>query len=172
MFVFVLTTCASHAQEPATIKLRVMGLFSPDRETDLREVMLKIPDAKLLSIDYANAEVVFEYDPTKSFEKAKPEKIPERLDNAVRTNSYSTFSIKPLSTTPKDKLQKCAIGVVGLDCKGCALAAYESVARIEGVEQATASFKDGLVTARFDPEKTNRGALEEALTKARVELKK
>jgi copper chaperone CopZ len=160
------------AQEPTTIKLRVTGLFSPDREADLREVMLKIPDAKLVSIDYANAEAVFEYDPTKSFDKAKPEKIPERLDNAVRTNSTSTFSIKPLSTTPKDKLQKIEIGVVGLDCKGCAFAAYECVARIEGVEQATASFKDGLVIAKFDPEKTNRGALEEALTKARVELKK
>ena len=168
--------CVSRAQaqtpDPATIKLRVTGLFSPDREADLREVMLKIPDAKLVSIDYANAEALFEYDPTKSFDKAKPDKIPERLDNAVRTNSYSTFSIKPLSSTPKDKLQKIEIGVVGLDCKGCALAAYECVARIEGVDQATVSFKDGLVTAKFDPEKTNRAALEEALTKARVELKK
>jgi copper chaperone CopZ len=172
IFLTVLTTCVSQAQEPATITLRVTGLFSPDREADLREVMLKIPDAKLISIDYANAEAVFEYDPTKSFDKAKPEKIPERLDNAVRTNSNSTFAIKPLSTIPKDKLQKIEIGVVGLDCKGCAFAAYESVARIEGVEQATASFKDGLVTAKVDPEKTNRGALEEALTKARVELKK
>jgi copper chaperone CopZ len=172
----LLFVCVSRAQaqtpEPATIKLRVTGLFSPDRETDLREVMLKIPDAKLVSIDYANAEAVFEYEANKAFDKAKPDKIPERLDNAVRTNSFSTFSIKPLSTTPKEKLQKVEIGVVGLDCKGCALAAYECVARIDGVDQATASFKDGLVTARFDPDKTNRAALEEALTKARVELKK
>jgi copper chaperone CopZ len=158
--------------ELATIKLRVTGLFQPDREQDLREVMLKIPAAKLVSIDYANAEAVFEYDPQKSFDKAKPDKIPERLDNAVRTNSYSTFGIKPLSTTSKEKLQRVEIGVVGLDCKGCALAAYESVARIEGVVQATASFKDGLVSAKFDPEKTNREALEAALMKARVELKK
>ncbi len=175
VFVFVSAACVSQSQEPAppaTIKLRVNGLFSPDREADLREVMVQIPDARLLSIDYANAEAVFAYEANKSFDKAKPEKIPERLDNAVRTHSRSTFSIKPLSTTPKEKLQAVEIGVVGLDCKGCALAAYESVARIEGVEQATASFKDGLVTAKFDPEKTNRGALEEALTKARVELKK
>jgi len=134
--------------------------------------MLQIPDAKLVSIDYSAAEAVFEYNPQKSFDKAKPDKIPERLDNAVRTNSHSTFGVKPLSTTPADKLQTVEIGVVGLDCKGCALAAYESVARLEGVVQATASFKTGLVTAKFDPEKTNRAALEEALVKARVELKK
>jgi copper chaperone CopZ len=166
----------ARAQEPsldtATIKLRVTGLFSPDREQDLREVMMLIPGAKLVSIDFVTAEAIFEYNPQKSFDKAKPDKIPERLDNAVRTNSRSTFGIKPLSTTPADKLQSVEIGVVGLDCKGCALAAYESVARIDGVVQATASFKAGLVTAKFDPEKTNRAALEEALVKARVELKK
>lgn len=164
----------AYAEEPAdlaTIKLRVTGLFSPDRAADLREVMLKIPDAKLISIDYANAEAVFEYDPKTAFDKAKPDKIPERLDNAIRTNSFSTFGIKPLSTTPKEKLQRVEIAVVGLDCKGCALAAYESVAKIDGVDQATCSFKEGLVTAKFDPEKTNRAALEAALIKVRVELK-
>lgn len=171
----VTSSALGSADEPtglATIKVRVTGLFQPDREQDLREVMLLIPDAKLVSLDYANAEALFEYDPKTSFNKATPDKFPERLDNAVRTNSRSTFGVKPLSTTPKEKLQRIEIGVVGLDCKGCALAAYEAVARIDGVEQATASFKDGLVTAKFDPEKTNRDALEAALVKARVELTK
>lgn len=176
LVVLVVLISSARAEVPksamTTTKLRVTGLFSPDREADLREVMLKIPDAKLVSIDYASAEAVFEYEPNKAFDKAKPDKIAERLDNAVRTNSFSTFGIKPLSITPKEKLQSVEIGVVGLDCKGCALAAYECVARIDGVEQATASFKAGLVTAKFDPEKTNRAALEEALVKARVELKK
>lgn len=168
----ILATAVEPTTNLATIKVRVTGLFQPDREQDLREVMELIPDAKLVSVDYANAEAVFEYDPQTSFNKATPDKFPERLDNAVRTNSRSTFGVKPLSTTPKEKLQRIEIGVVGLDCKGCALAAYEAVARIDGVEQATASFKDGLVTAKFDPEKTNREALEAALMKARVELKK
>lgn len=173
--VVIVFASVSRAQEPtplATIKVRVTGLFQPDRERDLREVMLLIPDAKLISIDYGSAEAVFEYDPQKSFNKATPANFPERLDNAVRTNSHSTFGIKPQCTTPKDKLQRIEIGVIGLDCKGCALAAYEAVARLEGVEQATCSFKEGLVTAKFDPEKTNREALEAALERARVELKK
>jgi copper chaperone CopZ len=158
--------------ETATIKLRVTGLFSPDRVDDLKQVMSHIPDARLVSVDYDQAEAVFEYDVNQSFDKAKPDKVPDRLDNAVRTNSRSTFSIKPLSTTPKEKLQKLEIGVLGLDCKGCALGAYESVARIDGVDQATVNFKEGIVKAQIDPEKTNREALEAALVKARVELKK
>jgi copper chaperone CopZ len=61
--------------------------------------------------------------------------------------------------------------VLGLDCKGCCLGAYESIAKIEGVEQATASFKLGLVTALIDPAKTNRAALETALKQRNVTLK-
>ena len=45
------------------------------------------------------------------------------------------------------------------------LAAYEAVANIDGVEQATASFKDGRVTALIDPTKTDRAKLEDALKK-------
>lgn len=158
--------------ETAAIKLRVTGLFSPDRVNDLKQVMSLIPDARLVSVDYNQAEAVFEYDANKSFDKAKPDKIPERLDNAVRTGSRSTFGIKPLSMTPKDKLQTIEIGVLGLDCKGCALGAYESVAKIDGVDQATVDFKEGIVKAHIDPEKTNRETLEAALVRARVELKK
>jgi copper chaperone CopZ len=167
-----LAAAQEKAVEVATVKLRVTGLFSPDRVDDLKQVMTLVPDARLASVDYESAEAVFEYDVNKSFDKAKPDKILERLDNAVRTNSRSTFGVKPLSTTPKDKLQRIEIGVLGLDCKGCALGAYESVARIEGVEQATVNFKEGIIKAQFDPEKTNREALEAALVRARVDLKK
>ena len=47
----------------------------------------------------------------------------------------------------------------------------EAIYKIDGVEQATASFKAGLVTALINPEKTNRAALEEALKMKQVELK-
>ena len=71
---------------------------------------------------------------------------------------------------PKDKLQEVVIPVAGLDCKACCLAAYEIVAQVEGVMQATATFKDGKVTAKFDPSKTDRAKLEEALRKRGVDV--
>jgi len=58
----------------------------------------------------------------------------------------------------------------GLDCKAGSLAVYEILARIEGVEQATASFHDAVATVWIDPAKTNRPALEEALKKRHVTL--
>jgi hypothetical protein len=63
------------------------------------------------------------------------------------------------------------IPVVGLDCKACCLAAYEAIYRLDGVEQATASFQVGLVTAWIDPAQTNQALLEEALRKKEVALK-
>jgi hypothetical protein len=56
------------------------------------------------------------------------------------------------------------------DCLGCRLGAYEAVYRIEGVEQATASFKAGLMTAWIDARKTTRAALESALQARRIPL--
>lgn len=157
--------------DPQPVKHRVTGLFSPDREADLKRVLAEsIPDVKFVSIDFPNSEVTFQYDADKLFNKPKPEQLVERFDNLLRSVSASTFGIAQLCSTPKNKLTRIEIAVVGLDCKACCLAAYEAIYKIDGVEQATASFKDGKITALIDPQKTNRAALEEALKSKRVEL--
>jgi len=171
--------CIAADDKPAELaptKFRVLGLFSPDRQDDLREVVKQLPAVKVVRIDFAQAEAVFSYDLEQLFPQAKgkqkftPKQITERLDELLRNASHHTFGIKPLSTAPKEKLTRVEIPVAGLDCKGCCLAAYESIAKIDGVEQATASFKDGKVTALIDPAKTNKAALQEALKKAQVHL--
>ena len=70
-----------------------------------------------------------------------------------------------MSTTPREQLQRVEIPIAILDCRACCLAAYESISKIEGVTQATASFKEHRLTALIDPAKTNQAALEEALKK-------
>src|ERR687883_37356 len=81
---------------------------------------------------------------------AKPEQVVERLDQKVREASHHTFGVKPRRTVPRDKLKRVEVAVAGLDCRACCLAAYEIVAAVDGVYQATASFKDGQVTALID----------------------
>jgi len=152
-------------------KYQVTGLFMPDREADFREVMETVPDVKVVSIDYKNAEATFEFIPQKISPGAKPEQVLQRIDNLVKTASNSTFTLKPLRKAPIEKLKWIDIPVVGLDCKACSYALYEIVAKLEGVEQATASFKDGRVSALIDPEKTDREKLEAALKKRNVQLK-
>lgn len=158
------------AAEP--IKHQITGLFSTEREADLRETFQKeLPEFKLVSIDFKNAEASFEYDPAKVFPNAKPEQIIERFDNLLRQASRHTFGIKPLRSLPKDKLTLIEIPVVGLDCKGCCLGAYDAIYRLPGVEMATASFKLGRVTALVNPEKIDRVELETALKQRGVQLK-
>jgi copper chaperone CopZ len=157
--------------EPQTAKFRVLGLFLPERETDFKETLKQIPEVALTSVDYATAEATFQFDAAKAFPGAKPEQIVERLDERVRNASRSTFGIRALSGIPRDKQKLIEIPVVGLDCKACSLAAYEAINRLEGVEQATASFKAGLVTAWIVPEKIDQGAIEAALKARGVTLK-
>jgi len=158
--------------EPQNFTHHVFGLFSPDREADLREAVAKLPGVAVVSVDFDRAEVVFNYDPGVAFKGVKPEKIVERFDNDLRGKSHSTFGILPPVTVPREKLTRIEIPVSGLDCKACCFVAYQSVAKIEGVAQAAASFRDGRVTALIDAEKTSTAALEEALKKRGVTLKK
>ena len=162
---------AAAQDKPERVKHQVTGLFMPGREADLREVFEELPEIKLVSVDFENAEAVFEYVPAKAFPGAKPDQVVKRFDEKLRQASRSTFGVKPLRTLPMDKLEKVEIAVVGLDCKACSLAAYEIVAKLEGVERATASFKDGRVTALIDPTKIKRAALEDALKKRGERLK-
>lgn len=162
---------ASAAQAAEPIKHQITGLFSTEREADLRETFKELPEFKLVSIDFKNAEASFEYDPAKVFPNAKPEQIIERFDNLLRQASRHTFGIKALRSLPKDKLTLIEIPVVGLDCKGCCLGAYDAIYRLPGVEMATASFKLGRVTALVNPEKIDRVELETALKQRGVQLK-
>jgi cation transport ATPase len=150
---------------------RVTGLFDAARVEDFQRLAAQLADVKLVSVDFATAEAVFSYEPAKLAPKNKPEQALERLDTLVRQASRGAFGVKPLSPTPRDQLTRVEIGVLGLDCRGCALGAYEAVAKLDGVEQATASFKEGRVVAWIDPKKTDRATLEAALKKKNIELK-
>lgn len=168
LFILSLAT----AEEPKPIKHQITGLFSPDREKDLRDVFeQKLPQFKLLSIDFKNAEATFEYDPAKIFPGAKPEQVVERFDNELRNATRHTFGAKPLRTIEKDKLKLVEIPIVGLDCKACSFAVYEMIYRLKGVEQATASFKDGKLTALIDPDKIDRTEIEMTLKQRGVQFK-
>jgi copper chaperone CopZ len=153
------------------IKHQITGLFSVEREQDLREAFAKIPEIKLVGINFKNAEATLDYEPAKVFPKAKADQVLQKLDAMLKTASNHTFGIKPLRTVPVDKLKLITIPVAGLDCKACCLAAYEAIYKLDGVEQATASFREGRVTALIDPAKTDRAKVEDALKKRGVQLK-
>jgi copper chaperone CopZ len=161
----------SNTARAEATKHQVTGLFMKEREQDLREAVERIPQVKLVSIDFENAEANFEYDPAKVFPGAKPQQIVERLDNLLKSVSNHTFGIKPLRSAPLEQLRLVEIPVAGLDCKACCLAAYEAVYKLDGVERATASFREGRVTALIDPEKTDRAKLEDALKKRGVQIR-
>jgi len=167
------SNCASaqnDAANPVTVKHQVGGLYSPEREKDLREAFAKLPMFKLIAIDYENAEVTVEYDPAKLWPGDKPDRYLENFSNALGGVTRNTFRAKPLRAKPLDKMKKVQIPVTGLDCPGCNYGAYRIISVLPGVETAIADFKTGRVTALIDPELTNQDALEAALKKAEVEI--
>jgi len=156
---------------PETFTHRVTGLFSAAREADLREAVKRIPELELLSIEFDRGEAKFKYDPAIFFKGVKEKDYVERFNNLLRQASSHTFGIRAMGDVSWDKLTLVEIPVAGLDCRACELSVYEILYRIDGVEQATASFKEGRVTARVDASKTSRDALKDALKKRNVTLR-
>jgi copper chaperone CopZ len=161
MFPAALHAADKKPSAPQAFTHRIAGLFQPDRVDDLRAAMKDHPRAvKLESVDYEKAQATFTYDPKQD--------SPESLTNFLGGKG---FSILPPTNSPPDKLTPIEIGVVGLDCKGCAYGTYIIIYKIDGVERATVNYREGWIRATIDPTKTNRAALEEALTKRQVTLK-
>lgn len=154
------------------VKHQIAGLFCPERVDDFRQLCAeKLARFKLVSVDYERAEATFEYDPAREFPGANPTQVIERFDNELRNVSKHTFGAKPLRVTPDDKLQRVELSIEGLDCKACSLACYEIIARLNGVEQATASFKTKTATALIDPAQISRAEIEAALRQRGVTVK-
>ncbi len=141
-----------------TITYRVLGLCYPERVDDLRAVLKDRP-VTIVGIDYARSEATITHDPKTL-----------SAENLAHTVNAKGFWVIPRSTVPVDQLKRIEIPVTGLDCKGCALGTYNVISRIDGVEQATVSYKDGKVLVLIDPARTSQGALEEALKKGNVTL--
>lgn len=158
---------------------RITGLFQPDRVDDLRRQagVLRLDDGgtiveiRLVDVDYGAALVVFAYDgDARAFSGKPPRQVEETINTLLRNASRGCFEIHAPGPRKADQLRQEEIAVAGLDCKGCAFGAYRAIARIDGVERAVVSFREGRITARIHPEKTSRRALVAALRKAEVDV--
>lgn len=159
LLIAVQVLSAGDAPPLPTVVHRIVGLCYPERVDDLKAAFKERNDVTLVSVDYERAEATLAYDPKRV-----------SADSLRGIGGNKGFEVMPRSTVPADQLTRIAIAVVGLDCKGCALGTYNAIARIEGVEQATVSYKDGKISVLIDPARTNQAALEDALKKANVTL--
>ena len=169
-------TAPLRAEEQSTT-VRIIGISDPGRVEDFRTAVKSVPELQLLSVDGEKATAVLRYEVAAIITKPKPkpadlapEKIIEQLNNLVGKASVHTFSVTPPTGVAEDKLVKVEFKVGILDCKGCRYGAYIAIAKLDGVERATANSANRTLTVWIDPAKTNKDALEAALKKARVEL--
>lgn len=158
--------------DPAsTLTLRVVGLFEPARQSALAAAIGQIPEVRLERLDVESAEITLAYDPqSRLLKNARPEQIRERLHNRLQQLTTGTFGLKVVSPLPRAQWERIEIPIYGLDCQSCTYAAYEGLMRVEGVEQAIASFRDSLAIVWIDPTRTNRMVLEQALLQRGVTL--
>jgi hypothetical protein len=153
------------------VTVRLRGLFQQGRVADFRAHLTTAehfrgeqPVLTLVSIDEDTTLTTFriDLDRTGLRERTTEQRI-SWLNDALSHHSRGLFGAWAPYPKPREQLKQIEIPVVGLDCKACGLGAYEAVCQLEGVESATASFREGIVRAWIDPDKTTRQPLEAAL---------
>lgn len=155
-------------------RLGIVGLFSPERQQDLRDALKDMPEVQLVGVDVDNAEVTLRYDIAKLLPNVDAKKPPteeqklQRLNHLLVPVSHGSFRLVPISTVPKETLTKLEIDIGILDCKACRYAAYRAAMGVDGVRRATVSASPSRVTAWVDAKKTDRTAIENALKKVGV----
>lgn len=176
MAIFWCASAASVFAVEETVTLRVVGFSHPEREADFRQVIEGLPGLGLVDLKIDQAEVTLRYDRAKLFPNVKPDqsitpdKLIAQLDQLIGQASNRTFAVTARLAIGDDQLAREEIQVGLLDCKACRYAAYEAVAKLDGVARAAVSSETGLLTVWMDAGKVNRDALIESLKKARVAL--
>ena len=178
MIVFCCIGVAAAADEKQTREFTIVGLFSPDREKDLRDVIADVSEFQLVSVDYENARATFSYDVASLFgaerklkdRPPKPAEIEQRIHALLTRASTNTFGLKLTPEVPKEELTRIELSIGILDCKGCQYAAYLAVIKAAGVERATVT-RDGTLVALVETGKADSAAITAALKKANIECR-
>ncbi|MFO0870930.1 MAG: heavy metal-associated domain-containing protein [Pirellulales bacterium] len=178
LWLFIVATAPVQALEPpapsgrAAHTFRITGLFVPEREAALRQLVTEhLPDVRVLAVDFANGEATFEFDADQLLQKPNATQLIERFDNLLRSHSRSTFGARARCAIPRDQLQAVTIPIAGLDCLGCCLGAYDAIYRLDGVEWAAVSFREGRASALINPAQIDRAQLVTALRQRGVTIR-
>ncbi len=132
----------------------------PERVETLKSLLVDFPEVAMQKVDFDTAEMTLTYDPEcELFRNANPDQLVERIHDRISQLSRSTLGAKVRSNTPRDKWERVEFPIYGLDCMACSLAVYQIMIRSEGVEQATASFREGKAVAWIDPTRIDRARL-------------
>ena len=174
LFLFVAFQASSLTAEEVEQSYQITSFFIPERADAIRKSFESLhEDLHVVKLDFPTASVTLRFDPAVVMPRAgnNPKTQFVVLNQMMRGHTQGLIALSELSSVvPKEHLAEITIPVAGLDCIGCSYAAYEAVRRVDGVQYAIASFKDGRVFCRYDDVKTNPRQLKEALMKKRIPL--
>ena len=162
--------------EPLRVTYRIRGLFCPEREQELRTLCAdELPHIKVLEVDSLRGEATFEFDPVVALgpnaKAATAEKLLSLFNEKVKGASQRKYPRYPswesvftaVPSSPHDNLQHVEMPIEGLDCQACSLAFHERLVKLDGIEHAQVSFREGRAIALVNPSKFNELAVREKL---------
>jgi hypothetical protein len=159
-----------------TLTSRLQGLHGDERKADLKRALAEMPEVQMEKLDAERQEVTLACDMTRLYPQSalnhKPteEQLRQQVDNTLRRVSHGSFTLKPISAVPGDKLVRHEVAVTLQDCPPCRTFAYNTAAKVDGVEKAAFDAKANKLVVWMDPAKGDLKPVLEALEKAKIEM--
>lgn len=173
LFLFLTLSATPSIAEEVEWRYRVTGFFMPERAEAIRKSFKELhEDITVARLDFDTATVTLRFDPSIVVPRGGRNSATQFavFNQMLRGQTKGVIALLPRSEVPQEQLREVAIPIAGLDCIGCSYAAYETVRRVDGVDYAIASFRDGRVVVRYDSKKTSDQELVAALQKRQISL--
>lgn len=163
----------SSADARRTETFRLVGLSTPERVADLQGWPAATPGVDIVAVDAEKHEITLSLDvaallPQMRADQRTPERILQRLDEALKAYSFGMFSLRPPLGAARAGLRREDLELTIAGCKACRLCVYRTAMGVAGVEQAAVDPVTGRLTVWLDPASGDLTRLREAMTKSQI----
>lgn len=143
------------------VKLAVEGMTCTGCEEGIKHAAMEVPGVLDATADYEAGSATVKFDMSTSSE--------QEVIDAINATGYTVISAK-MSTAPitstiaiNSGLEELVLPVAGMTCSGCEAGIDYEVNKLSGVMEVKASYENGQATVKYDPSKTSREEIIQAI---------
>ena len=159
---------AANAFQVKNIKLDIEGMTCTSCEEHIDHAAMEVAGVVKATSNYKTGEAIISFNEATSSQ--------QEIIDAINATGYKVVATKEVNTTEKPVINignfsEVSLPVAGMTCTGCENHINHEVAKLNGVTEVKASYKEGKATVTYDPAKTTKQEIVEAINKTGYTVK-
>ncbi len=157
---------ATDAYEVRQIKLEVEGMTCTGCEESINHAAMEVAGVVTAKASYDKGEVIISFNEATSSQQDIIDAINATGYKVVSTEEVNPAEAPIITVGNNIKLSEVSLAVAGMTCSGCEAPINHEVSKLTGVSEVKASYKDENTIVKFDPTKTSKAEIIEAINES------